>query len=114
MVASRNPGGTGIRQHPATEKLPDLDGSSRIWPKWQGSGGVWQFWPDPAKRVCWNPATSTERCRIPATVAFSPFCNFFVRTKRQKIFSRKLLFLKMISSKIFYDGNYFTSKQTEH
>jgi len=40
--------------------------------------------------------------------------NFFVRTKRRKIFSRKLFFLKMISSKIFYDGNHFTSKQTEH
>jgi hypothetical protein len=44
------------------------------------------------------------------------FClsNFFMHTKRRKKISRKLFFLKMISSKIFYDGNHFTSKQTEH
>lgn len=42
------------------------------------------------------------------------FRNFFVRTKRRKIFSRKFFFLKMISLKIFYNENYFTSKQTEH
>jgi hypothetical protein len=42
------------------------------------------------------------------------FCNFLVRTKRRKIFSRNFFFLKMISSKIFYDGNHFTSKQTKH
>jgi len=42
------------------------------------------------------------------------FRNFFVRTKHRKIFSRKSFFLKMISSKSFYDGNHFTSKQTEH
>jgi hypothetical protein len=42
------------------------------------------------------------------------FRTFFVRTKHRKIFSRKSFFLKMISSKSFYDGNHFTSKQTEH
>jgi hypothetical protein len=40
--------------------------------------------------------------------------NFFVRTKCRKIFWRKSFFLKMISLKIFYDGNHFTSKQTKH
>jgi hypothetical protein len=40
--------------------------------------------------------------------------NSFMRTKCQKVFSRTSFFLKMISSKIFYDKNHFTSKQTEH
>jgi hypothetical protein len=43
------------------------------------------------------------------------FCRltFFVQAKRRKIF---LIFFKkkMIPSKIFYNKNYFTSKQTEH
>jgi hypothetical protein len=42
------------------------------------------------------------------------FHNFFVRAKRRKIFSRKLIFLKIILPKIFYDGNHLTSNQTEH
>jgi hypothetical protein len=42
------------------------------------------------------------------------FCNFFVQAKHRKIFFEKIIFLKIISSKLFYDGNHFTSKQTEH
>jgi hypothetical protein len=43
------------------------------------------------------------------------FRNFFVRAKCRKIFSRKsFFFLKMISPKIFYGENHFTSKQTKH
>jgi len=40
--------------------------------------------------------------------------NFFMRAKRRKIFSKKSFFFKMISLKIFYDRNHFTSKQTEY
>jgi hypothetical protein len=40
--------------------------------------------------------------------------NFFVQAKYWKVFSRKSFFLKLISSKIFYNRNHFTSKQTEH
>jgi hypothetical protein len=85
---------------------PDLDRSGhrsgRIWPKWQGSCRIL---PDPeefgrnlAKHVRQNSATTT--------VTFSPSIIFFVRTKH--------FFLKMISSKAFYDKNHFKSKQTEH
>jgi hypothetical protein len=54
-----------------------------------------------------------DSSRICQTLIFA-FRDFFVLTKRQKIFSKKSFFLKMISPKIFYNKNYFTSKQTKH
>jgi hypothetical protein len=42
------------------------------------------------------------------------FRNFFVRAKRWNIFLKKSFFLKMISPKIFYNVNHFTSKQAKH
>jgi hypothetical protein len=81
--------------------------SSRIWPKRPGS--VQTFSPESNNCDRMLPDSSG----ICQTLIFA-FCNFFVRAKHQKIFSRNSFFLKMISSKLFYDGNHFTSKQTEH
>jgi hypothetical protein len=101
-----NPDGTGIRQHPATRILP-VPESGRIC-------------MDPATDHAGSDRDSKESGNGDRTLPDSDdscifsFCNFFVRTKRRKIFSKKYFFLKIISSKIFYDGNYFTLKQTEH
>jgi hypothetical protein len=72
---------------------------------WKSSIGIRSFLLDPAKSARRNPATATE-IRLPLpdlgcicwTLIFI-FRNFFEQAKRRKI---------------FYDENYFTSKQTEH
>jgi hypothetical protein len=77
-----------------------------------------EIWPDPEESG-WNPAIlvgSGQMCSLESgngdSCIFS-FRNFFVRTKRLKIFSRKLFFFENDFVEIFYDGNHFTSKQTE-
>jgi hypothetical protein len=42
------------------------------------------------------------------------FCNFFRASQTPKNIFEKIIFLKIISSKLFYDENHFMSKQTEH
>jgi hypothetical protein len=87
---------------------PDLIGFGGVW---QESGHFGRIRPN------MFPESSDDGGRtLPDSSDGSIFAfrDFFVRTKRRKIFSRKLYFLKMISSKIFYDENHFTSKQTEH
>jgi hypothetical protein len=55
---------------------------------------IWQFWPDPAKRARRDPATATERCRIPVTVAFSPYVIFSCEPNARKLFQENYFFLK--------------------
>jgi hypothetical protein len=76
-----------------------------------GSGGVLSE----SGQICWPKSSNGDRILPDSSDSciFS-FRNFFVRPKRRKIFSRKLFFLKLISSKIFNDENHFTLKQTEH
>lgn len=102
---------SGIRPDLAKSRLirPKWPGSDRIWPKWPGFDRIW---PDPEESRL-NPATATRHCRIPAAVAFTHFVIFSLVPNAGKYF-RENYFLKMISSKIFYDKNHFTSKQTEH
>jgi hypothetical protein len=82
---------------------PDLAKMAGIRPDLTGSGGVLTE----SGNGDWMLPDSGDSCIFTSR-------NFFVRTKRRKMFSRKLFFLKMISSKIFYDENHFTSKQTVH
>jgi hypothetical protein len=73
--------------------------------------------PDPVKVSRRNLATATGRCRIPATFAkllFLHFVIFSCEPNAEKYFRENHFFLKIISSKLFYDVNYFSSKQTEH
>jgi hypothetical protein len=79
----------------------------RSRPDLTGFGGIQPFWLDPAKHACWNSATATGCCRISVTIAFLSFVIFLCKPMPENIF-------KIISSKIFYDENHFTSKQTEH
>jgi hypothetical protein len=96
---------------------PNLAKMARIRLDLTRSGGVrpefGYFSRNPAKHARRNPATVTGRCRIPTTVAFSPFVIFSCKPNAENIF-KKIIFLKIISSKIFYNKNYFTTKQTEH
>jgi hypothetical protein len=96
----------------------DPAGSGRIWPKRPGSrrfrldlakmaGSGQTFLPESDN----GDRTLLDSGDICQTLIFA-FRNFFVPTKHRKIFSRKSL--KMISSKSFYDRNYFTLKQTEY
>jgi len=62
-----------------------------------------RIWPDFGE-FGRNPAMATGCCRIP----FFAVANFFVQVKLWKIF------LNNDFIEIFYDVNYFTSKQTEH
>jgi hypothetical protein len=48
--------------------------------------------PDPAKHVHWNPATATERHRIPATIEFSPFVIFSCAPNMEKYFRENNIF----------------------
>jgi len=84
----QNPGTFGYcRRIPTTRFLES--GQSwfwRMWPKF-GTNGRWLFF---------------------AVVIF------LYKPNAKKLFWKNYFFLKMISSKIFYDGNNFTSKQTEH
>jgi len=57
-------------------------------------GGVQQFWPDSAKRVLQNQETAIGRCRIPATVSFSPFVIFLSEPNAEKYFRENYFFLK--------------------
>jgi hypothetical protein len=97
---------------------PYLDGKSdhlsgRIWPDPESSAGIGQsgqtYSPESGNGNRTLP-NSGDSCQ---TLIFT-FGNFFVQAKYRKIFLRKSFFLKMISSKIFYDENYFMSKQTEY
>jgi hypothetical protein len=89
----------------------DLEDSNRIWldPAIDPAGSGQTFSPE-SDNGDWTLPDSGGICQT----LISEFCNFFVRAKHRKIFSRKSFFLKMISSKLFYEGNHFTSKQTEH
>jgi hypothetical protein len=80
---------------------PDLTKMARIWQDLTGSGGVRQFWPDPAKRACRNPTTATGRCRIPTTVAFSPFVIFLWEPNAGKYFREFFFFWKWFRRKYF-------------
>jgi hypothetical protein len=59
---------------------PDLDGPAIDPAGFCQNGlnpvGSDRTWRNPAKHVCRNPATATERCQIPATVTFSSLVIF--------------------------------------
>jgi hypothetical protein len=85
MLADQIPAESGwnpimVRSRPNLAKMagirPDLIGSGRIWPKWPESDNGNRTLPD-----------SDNSCIF-------TFHNFFMRTKRRKIFSRKLFFSK--------------------
>jgi hypothetical protein len=66
---------------------PDPEDSGRIWPKRPGSG---QTFSSESGNGDWTLPDSGGICQ---TLIFA-FCNFFVRAKHRKIFSRKSFFLK--------------------
>jgi hypothetical protein len=116
----------GIRRHPATvarcrwTRFRLWSEAGRIWPKWPEYG---QIWPDLAKMAGIRPLIRPDligfggvqsesgqtllsesgygdrTLQNSANSCIFAFRNFFVRTKRWKI---------------FYDGNYFMSKQIVH
>jgi hypothetical protein len=101
---------SGRRLHMPAEILSDSDQPSQIGRDPAiliGSGQT--FSPESGN----DDQTLPDSSGICQTLIFG-FCNFFVRAKHRKIFSKKLFFLKIISSKLFYDENHFTSKQAEH
>jgi hypothetical protein len=81
--------------------LPDLDefghGSGRIWPKWPGSGRNLAILAE-SGQTC-SPKFDNGDRTLPdsSDSCIFTFRNFFVQTKRRKIFSKKIFFLKMIS-----------------
>jgi len=97
--------------------LAKMAGSNRIWMEpatgptgfgqnGRNPAGSYRIWRNTTILAGFGQTCSPESDNGDRTLPDSGRC--------LKIFSRKLFFLKMISSKIFYDGNHFTSKQTEH
>jgi hypothetical protein len=87
---------------------------ARIWPKWSDSDRIWP--KRPRSGQTYLPESGNGDRTLPdfGSSCIFAFPKFFVRAERWNFFLRKSFFLKMISSKIFYDGNHFTSKQTKH
>jgi len=111
MVGRRNPSGTGIRQHPAHRRRMPADQilaetgqnlamvrSGRIWPKWSESCRSDRIRKSPvilagSGQTCLSESDN-GRLTLPNSENSCSFTfrNFFVRTKRRKIFLRKLFF----------------------
>jgi hypothetical protein len=95
----RNSTTSGHRRRMSTDQIPAEIGRNLAMVKSRPDlAGIQQFWPDPAKHARRNPATTTGRCRIPATIAFSPF----------------VIFSCLPNAKKYFQENYFTSKQMDH
>jgi hypothetical protein len=106
----QNIASSGIRRHLATVAgcwRPDSDhgqkpaGSSqngldpvRSDQIRRNSARTQPFWPDPVKHACRNLATATGRCRIPATIVFSPFVIFSCEPNAGKYFIENHFFWK--------------------
>jgi hypothetical protein len=60
--------------------------SARYGQNGRDPAGIRQFWLDPAKYARHNPATAIGRCRIPATIAFSPFVIFSCKPNAENYF----------------------------
>lgn len=54
--------------------------------------GIRSCWPDPAQHACRNLTTATGRCRILATITFSPFIIFSCVPNAEKYFQEFFFF----------------------
>lgn len=105
IVCHQNLAGAGIRQHQAIGNLPA-----------QKSGDIWSLSPESAGQILagiWTESGQGQKLAEFGKNGRNPVI-FSCKPNAEKYVLENNFFKKIISLKIFYDGNYFTSKQIEH